>query len=288
MKHAMLIMCAVVLSINIAPGQMYVRGGVGYGLSLGSMVIGTNTTYSYIYPYSGTSHSSSTSELVSGSFGRGMQISGAVGVTISNNLLAELGMQYNLGQSFDLTRSSSSTSYSSPTSALGSTSSGTTTYKGTMLAVVPSLLVYTDLSDFSPFVRMGLSLSFPKLTVDHSSTTVNTSGMNSSSAGKDELSGNMALGVTGGCGIMLKSSADLNFIAELTFANISWGPGQDAWTSTSTSGTTVTNSEGTVQYSDNMSTDSSSPPSPSGTTALRPRYPFGFLGLNVGIIYNIR
>jgi hypothetical protein len=157
-----------------------------------------------------------------------------------------------------------------------------------MLAFVPAVIVYTDLGKFSPFIRMGFTLAFPKITIDSSRNTTSTTNdsvtSSSTYTGKGELSGNMAMGLTGSAGAMIPLTDKMNIVAELTFANISWSPDQNSWSNTQTSGTSTISNSGTFHYSENLSYKSGTT---SSTDKLSPRYPFGFYGLNISLMYTL-
>ncbi|MEX2115426.1 MAG: hypothetical protein WEB37_00950 [Bacteroidota bacterium] len=88
-------LCTIILALffawSAAYGQLYIKGGLGYALSLGGMQIDrdrteTATLDQFKYHY--------------GAFGGGFEIGGAAGYAVSSSVALELGFWYETGQTY--------------------------------------------------------------------------------------------------------------------------------------------------------------------------------------------
>ncbi|MBI5021354.1 MAG: outer membrane beta-barrel protein [Ignavibacteriales bacterium] len=212
MKYFAIIGVMILLIPVFVSAQVYVRGGIGYGLSLGSGQLGTSTnSITAVHQYEG----------VYGSFGKGFNFVAALGATINQNFKGELGISYTTGGSIE-------------EKDVNSSGSLTTTYSGSMFSFMPGIIVSSSISGVEPYARINAIIAFPSLKVEES-------GYDND---KSEFTGNIAVGFGGGIGIQLPLQNRFSVYGELAFSNISWGPSEEKYTNMP-SGNTVT-----IQFKD--------------------------------------
>jgi hypothetical protein len=248
MKIQLLLVVLTILLVAVAPAQMYVRAGGGYGLSLGTMMVGTDRSQDPGHPDNTTYNF--------GSFGKGASFNGSIGTEVGPNALFDIGVTYQAG-----------TAYDAANSFFGMTSSS----KGHMLAIVPALTIFTDLMGVQPFVRLGMVAGFPSLKMD--STLLYGSYASSTS----EFSGPPAWGLTGALGVMYPVTPNLRVLGELGFTSISWTPDKVNYSVTSNGVTTSQEFNLTDKYT---SLDQNT----RGSQGM----PFGAYGVNIGLVYSFK
>lgn len=230
----------IVLSSGYSFSQVYFKVGGGYNLDFNSMNIGTNTT--------GSASEDFSYEAVNGSFGKGPNIAGAIGYNFSSYLAGELGVIYKLSTEFE------------EKDQFG-TQTETTTYSGSFLGFAPTLVINAPLENVKPFMKIGLLIALPASEIEYTDDAGNT--------GKGTFGGGVDFGLTGGAGILVPLSTQINFFAELDFVSFTWKPDEIE----------VTDSEGmteTIKLEDEWSSDDEDT---TGPVFL----PFSNIGLNVGI-----
>lgn len=241
-KYLPLVVCFLIAPA-IASAQPYLRGGFGYGLSLGSSRIATSTN----------SVSSVTSyEELYGSYGEGFTLGAAFGLPLYSHIKGELGISYTIGTSFkenDMTPQGLITRVST----------------GSLFSVTPSVLVTTQIGEVEPFARVGCIIGIPTLKIEES-------GYDND---KEEYSGNIALGFTGGLGVIIPLRGKLSFCGELSFTNIAWGPNEYTYTNWPSGET------GTVQLKESFNENEQN-------TEGAPSIPFGTIGVTVGLVLTLR
>jgi hypothetical protein len=204
------------------------------------MNIGTNTTGSTSEDYS--------YEAVNGSFGKGPNIAGAIGYNFSSYLAGELGVIYKLSTEFELNDEFGTFTQSNK-------------IMGSFLGFSPTLVVNVPLENIKPFMKLGLLIALPATEVEYIDSNGDTE--------KGTFGGGVDFGLTGGAGILVPLSTQINFFAELDFVSLTWKPDEIE----------VTDSEGmteTIKFEDEWSSDDENVQGPVFL-------PFSNIGLNVGI-----
>lgn len=234
----------IIFSSVLSFSQVYVKIGGGYNLDFNSMNIGTNTT--------GSTSEDFSYEAVNGSFGKGPNIAGALGYNFSSYLAGELGVVYKLSTEFE------------EKDEFG-TFSQTNTIKGSFLGFSPTLVVNVSLENVKPFMKLGLLIALPA--AEYEAVNSNDDTENGT------FGGGVDFGLTGGAGILVPISTQINFIAELDFVGLTWKPDEIE----------VTNSDGdteTIKFEDEWTSNDENT---TGPVFL----PFSNIGLNVGIQINL-
>lgn len=191
--------CTVIIALSFtgstAYGQLYIKGGLGYALSLGGMQIDrdrteTATLDQFKYHY--------------GAFGGGFEIGGAAGYAVTSSVAFELGLWYEIGQT-----------YKAKDVRLNANQNRTTEYSGTLFGFSPALIVSGEMGNMRPYARFGILIGLPGTksveTRPNSVTTLT-------------FSGGMLLGFQGGTGVLLPLQGNLAIFVELALQGGSWGP----------------------------------------------------------------
>jgi hypothetical protein len=254
MNKLMLMLAIAVMFMNSVSAQVYVKAGAGYGWSLGSVFIGENMTQ--LSPNIGSYYH----EGIYGTYGKGVNVKGAIGTTVASHVMAELDVAYDAGATYHLNTNTASYTYNSTT-------------KSRMFTIGPSLIVNTDLPWFSPYAQIGLIAAFASL---KSEFIEDNGDLGPKYYGTTERSGDVALGLSGSIGLTTPVSRIFKVFGEITFVSVNWIPNQYILTRTYSG---VTESR-TFIFKDNFnSTDNN--------TSFQNPIPFGYFGLNIGIMFTL-
>jgi len=224
---------------SVSFAQYYVKLEGGYNLSLNSMNIGYNVTgsagnYSY--------------EAVYGSFGQGVNFTGAFGYDFCSNLGLELGFIYKLSTEFEMKNQDQNGTL-------------TDSWNGSFFGFAPTFVVNVPLEKIKPFAKIGLLIALPASELK----TTNNNGDTQTGT----FSGGVDFGLTGGAGVLVPINTRINFIAELVFVSFTWKPDE----------VEVTYFDGetqTIKLEDDFKSDDENT---QGSIFI----PFSNVGLNVGV-----
>jgi hypothetical protein len=221
--------------------QYYVKLEGGYNLGLNPRELGANETYS-----SGTD----TYEIVSGSFGEGVNFTGAFGYDFCSNLGLELELIYKLSTEYEISLEDGNAPYNH-----------NRTWKGSFFAFAPTFVVNAPMNKIKVFAKLGLLIPLPALEIDIE--------YNDGTSETGVFSGGLDFGLTGGAGVLVPLSSTINFLVEIDFISYSWKPGEIELTYYD--GTTET-----IQLQDEYTSDDENT---QGAIFI----PFSNVGLNVGV-----
>ena len=231
---------------NISFSQGYVKLGGGYNLDFNSVYFGSSST---------TSGTVTNYEAVNGSFGKGVNIAGAFGYNFSSGLGLELGLIYKLPQEFE------------EKDQFSAGDSRTSTTTGSYFGFAPTFVVSAPSKNVTPFAKLGLLIALPS--VEGESIYNPGSSGGTASTEKVVFSSGVDFGLTGGAGILVPLSSNVDFIAELDFVSFTWKPAEVEYTDAQ--GLTTTYKLEDERSSTDINTR-------------RPEFlPFSSVGLNVGI-----
>lgn len=189
------IVLVVLLTSGVSFSQFYGKLGGGYSLGFNPEYLGANTSYS-------TTEVTSY-EAVNGSFGEGINFTGALGYEFASNLGLELDVIYKLSTEFEFKDQFGSETV-------------TTTWNGSFLAFAPTFLVNAPLKNVKPYAKIGLLIAIPTSEIE----AVNNEG----NTAKGKYSGGVDFGLTGGAGALVPISSQIDFFAEVNFVSFNWRP----------------------------------------------------------------
>ena len=225
---------------GLSYSQVYVKLGGGYNLDFNSINLGTSA--------SGSGSENVSYEAVNGSFGKGPNISGAIGYNFSSYLAGEFGVVYKLPVEFEQKDQIS-------------TFSQTSTITGSFLGFVPTVVINAPLDNVKPFMKIGLLIALPATEYESANSEGDTE--------KGTFGGGVDFGLTGGAGILVPLSTKINFIAEFDFVSFTWKPTEIE----------ETDSDGTTQTIKLEDEWTSNDENTQGAVFI----PFSNVGLNIGI-----
>jgi hypothetical protein len=225
--------------------QYYVKLEGGYNLSLNSINIG--------YNISGSAGNNNV-EAVNGSFGRGVNFTGAFGYDFVANYFIpnfglELGIIYKLSTEFEASEQN------------GNETVFSITQNGSFVGFAPTFVINAPLGKVKPFAKIGVLIALPASDFE----IVNFGG----NIRKGRYSGGIDFGLSGGAGVLVPITTHINFIAELVFISFTWKP--DEVKITKFDGTTET-----IKLEDDFTSDDENTQGPVFI-------PFSNVGLNVGV-----
>jgi len=263
------------MSSNLLAQGAYVNFNAGYGASMSSQTMGANYTSN-----SSSSSISSTTEIVSGTLGKGLNLGAALGYMFNENVGAELGLSYLLG--------SPTTTTSTTTTSTGK-STNESTESAKMFRINPSLVVAASGKKMSPYAKFGVVIGSGSITDENSSKDTED---NSSSTETWVYDGGMALGLSSALGATFELSDKMSFFGELNMINLSYSPTRGELTEWSINGVSILSDlpAGAKEIEFVESTSSSSnDPAPDATKPskqLKTSHAFGSFGLNIGLRIN--
>jgi outer membrane protein W len=252
---------------------LYISLNGGYGFSASSENIGVN--------YTQTSTTSSQSENVYGSFGKGMNFGGAIGYNFNSHIGAEIGLGYRIGSEIK--------NSSIPLSG----TINETVRSAKMFEIKPTLVISAGMKKINPYAKFGLLLANAKIT--ENKTRTNTTNTNYEKT-SEEFKGGMQLGFQGGIGSDFMITEKIAIFAELNLTSLTYKPTESEFIMAESSvGGVITNDLTNADIIDiktiyEDSSTSTFPPaavdvnSPSKSSKFTT--PFGSFGFNIGVKYN--
>ncbi len=264
-----MVLTASLLSGRTFSQGLYAKINAGYGLNMSSQ----NVDYFHFINYT-IDTVSSTQEQVKTSLGKGFVVEGAVGYMFNKNVGAEISCSYLLGAKTKTNQTLYGTVRNNSLSA-------------NMLRINPSLVIAGSFEKINPYAKLGLIIGFGKIIYEDDYTSAGGSVVSEIM----ELSGGIALGLNAGAGVSYNISDKLSLFGEVNMVNLSYSPTKGILTESIVDGTDrlpdMTTHEKEIDYVDNYTTETNAPPSDSeARKELKETYPFGSVGLNVGIKIN--
>jgi len=244
--------------------NLYVSISVGGGTTMGSQNVPgfvniTNTSFT------------TTQDQIHLSLGQGYNYGGAVGYMFNKNIGAELGLSFLIGNK------TNSTSTAVAGSASGS-------YSATMTRVIPTIVITTGKEKISSYAKFGIVLG-----------TGNVLYSGKETQGTDvavfdiKMNGGNALGISTSIGAQYKLNNQTVLFAEITTVNLTYAPTKGVYTSATFNGANVlpgmTTKNKEIDFVESVKTTSATTPDSQPSSSLILKYPFGSVGLNLGVKY---
>ncbi len=257
---------AIVLTLLLsatANAQTYFNLGFGYGIG----VAPGSYTFESTANSNGNSYTETTKSAIS--YGKGVQIVGAVGSMINQHVGVELGVSYLIGAKFKEAHTFNSSTSISQNSAK-------------LIRLAPTVKLTTG-NDVKPYMKMGVSIGInPKIEQNVESTN---STSNDKSSQTILTRGGIAIGFTGAVGVTAILNKYLSFFSELNIITQSWSPKKSTYTKYIENGIDQLGSfSGNIETDYVSSVSSSDPTTPSSPSkALKIFEPLSSVGLNVGL-----
>ena len=273
------VICTLFAYKGWAQKGAFVTVNAGYGFRLGSQT-------SFDANYS-SNNSSSKSEQVYMSLGKGFNFGGSIGYMFNQNLGVELGVTYLIGAetTFSEKENYSSGSYTSMYNY-------TTSISAKMLQFKPTLIFCTGLGKIKPYAKFGAVLGkgaiYGESAYKSSYYDPYYGGDTYKSTHKMKLNGGLAFGVNAAMGVTFPIGSRVQMFSEITMINMSYAPTKGELTEATQDGTNVL-PDIPVRYKKTEFVDSytysysSSPSESEPDKELKQKLPFGSIGANIGI-----
>ncbi len=258
LKSTLLIKAICLLTTPLFAQGSYVTVNLGYGFRAGA-----GSTYNYT-----SSGSNTTREHVALSFGQGLAFGAAFGHMFTNNVGAELGLSYLLGG-----KTESTDTYAS--------GSDVTTLSAKMLRINPSVVISAGAESINPYAKFGLIIGKGSIKTEY-----NEIDRGDVFFTKIKYNGGIAFGFSSAIGLMFSLSEKLALITEVNMINLSYAPTKGEVTEATYNGTdqlsSMTTNDKEIKFVDSHSSSFSSSSS-QPDESVKSKYPFGSVGINVGI-----
>lgn len=215
----------------------------------------------------------STQEQIQLSLGQGSNYGGAVGYMFNKNIGAELGYSFLIG---------------GETSNQGITPEGTSigNYSANMMRIIPSIVIASGMEKLNPYAKFGIIIGTGEVIYSGKETQ-----------GTDvaifdiKMNGGNAFGISTSIGAQYKLTKQAILFAEITSVNLSYAPTKGVYTSATFNGANMlpvmTTKEKEITFVESYTTtnNANNTPDSQPTKLLILKYPFGSLGINVGLKY---
>jgi hypothetical protein len=287
LKKTVLTLFTLTATLGFSQG-LYIDAGVGYSLPFNaSTEIISSSDFTSMYNFDlGESSYSDVNKNVPLSLGKGFNAGASVGYMFNKFVGAELQLNYLIGAS-----TSAESSYTDTDIDNGMTTSYTEKYttslSSNMFRATPTLVVKTGFDKINPYAKLGVVLGFGSTTIEQEST-----GTGFDQTMKMEYTGGVAIGLNASVGVLFETEGMVSYFVEVNSVNMNHSyttgeiteykvNGMDELGSLSTSDKEVVFSDETT-YSSDEEPNENEP-----SQALKTSLPFGSIGLNAGVRFNL-
>jgi hypothetical protein len=278
MKKLLFVMSMILLSLSGFAQGIYLRAGGGYGLPAATSRLGEK----YLHAYNSTVNSSTntySNEIITGSYGSGVDFSVSAGYEINRNFLFDFNVQYLIGKKYETGNiyTEKDVTYSGSDQEIFTTSS-----KG--LYFNPALVFSVGFGKAAPYGRLGLLAASPKIIRDEY-YYYDLDGTDIRDI-RWQYDKGLALGYQIGVGFNWKLTEKLDFYTEAGFVSMTYYAKEGEMTQNINDGTDVLNQLPIAQkqivfkkkYDPNLPYDSAKP-----AVAGREASPLSSISAQVGI-----
>lgn len=271
MKKLLLSLLLVAGCFGVASAQgLFIRVGGGYNMGIDQALIGQNETTT-----ASTSSATVKRENVYGSYGQGINLGLRVGYMFTENIGADLGLNYILGAKHTITDKS--------TTSISTSEDTHETWANTFL-INPCVVLSTSQEKMiSAYTRFGIAIGMPSVTTTMKSTATSPVG-NSTREGEMEASMAVGLGFTGAVGVDIHFGDMFGVYGELNLLSMSSKINSLEITKSTRDGKDVLNDipadQRKINYVDEIETKTDETPKDQLRTGSNP---FSALGINVGL-----
>ncbi len=268
--------------VSLAQG-FYVEPSFGYNFSMGcNTSLLTNSTSEYTFNNDNNQSTYYyTDEAVRLNLGRGAALGVNLGYMFSENIGAELQLNYLLGSPVNGESINTNTVITGGMITSKSTSTSKTQYTSNAFQVAPSIVLQTQVKNITPYAKFGPMLSFGNVLIEQDR---NNAGSIESSEIK--LNGGVGLGISSRLGVLFQTKGAMSYFAECSIVGMTYAPTKGELTKSITNGVdnlpNLNTSEKVVEFVDEVSGGSIQDPN-KPSQILPISYPFSSIGLRVGI-----
>lgn len=267
---------------------------VGYGLPWLSQQIGINSSSTYsttLDPGTGLEipRVTNTSKSIKGSYGAGLNLTGAFGYTLSENIGVELGISYSTGKEF--TTVSDYTDIRQE--VLKSFTHESETSKSRAILFTPMLKFLTHKRNFTPYFLIGPVLG--KINFHRAmARSIDADGITTAEFRNTKFKGGISIGLRGAVGVSVVLNRKLSFFSEITFTGLNYYPKESEITRYTINGedklSTLTPNIRKTVYVDKVDNDSNNATDDLYTPSKGVRFPVAMssLSANAGVLITLQ
>ena len=270
---------------NLMAQGAYVNINAGYGFSMGSQVMMYNYKANITTDNStGDETFTQSLENVTGSLGKGFNFGGAFGYMFNKNLGAEIGVSYLLSGKTEGKINSTHKTIETDGTSTTTTTNSITTLSSRMLRFMPSIVISSGFEGIDPYAKFGFVIGTGSVLLDSELDENNT---RSTTIWK--YNGGVAMGLTGAIGANFTVNDKIMFFGEINMVNMSYAPTKGELTESTSNGTDLlpgmSARQKEIEFVDSQSysSDAVTPPESEPSKQIKPKYPFGSVGINIGL-----
>lgn len=242
--------------------KSYFSFGAGYGFKAGAQTMPN-------FYNANIGNNSATYEQIHLSLGRGLNAGAAYGLFFNDNLGLDLGVNFLLG---------------AKTTATDNFVDGKTehSFSATMFRFNPSVVFRANKKKFNPYAKFGVIVGKGNI-----SQELNDNDNGDIMLIKIKYTGGMAFGLSSAFGADYKLNDKVSLFGEINAVNMSYAPTKGKVTEASFNGVdalpNMTTSEKEFEFVNSYTETSASPPDSQPAKSLKEKFPFGSIGLNIGV-----
>ncbi len=272
-KAVLFVFAVTLLTSNIFAQGAYVNINAGYGFSMSPQVLLYNSKSNS----TGGEILTTNAEVVTASLGKGFNFGGTFGYMFNKNIGAELGISYLLGSTTKAISEYTNKIIEPDGTTIINTGKGTYTLSSTMFRFMPSVIISSGFEGIDPYAKFGFIIGIGSVISDYKQEESSLTW---------KYNGGVALGLTAAIGTNFPVNDKLAFFGEINMVNMSYAPTKGITTEAIINGNDISEQE--IEFVDNITYYHDNPPPDSEQNQqLKTRYPFGSVGISIGLRMNI-
>ncbi len=291
MKKLLLTLVGVAF-LSFVQAQSF-KFSVGYGLPWLSQEIGTNSSSTYsttLDPSSGLEipRVTNSSKSIKGSYGAGLNVAGAFGYTLSENIGLELGISYSAGKEYTISSNYTDTRLD----VFKSSTYESETSKGRAVLFTPMLKFITHKRNFTPyfligpvFGKMNFNRAMVRSTQENDALTTEIRNT--------KYKGGISVGLRGAVGVSVVLNGKFSVFSEIMFTGMNYYPKQSEIVRYTVNGedrlSALTQNSRKTMYVKSVDNDSGNSSDYQNTPGKAVRSPLSMssVGANIGLLVNL-
>ena len=252
-----------------------INGGYGWAASSGNIKGIENATYT---SSSSTDLTPVNEEQINLSFGQGTSFGLSAGYMYNANIGAEIGISLLKGDNIN---SKSTVAGNAFIINLNNDISAE------MMRISPSIIINAGMAQLNPYLKIGVIFGSGDIT-KKTSVLEGTHSYETSY----RFNGGWAIGTTANFGVLYTLEKDISCFVELAMVNMSYAPTNGELTAKVENGVSIlpsmTVNDRKIEYKDSYTSLGQNSSTSTPSVGLSQKFPFGSVGLNLGIKYNLQ
>ncbi|NNJ55103.1 MAG: outer membrane beta-barrel protein [Bacteroidia bacterium] len=258
--------------------------GYAFGINKTSMLENYSESYNY-----DTEKGNGTSDFLSYSLGEGLNLGGALGYMVNENLGFEVGVNYTKSKSFEGSYKAEETSPDYDYNYLYEDKSYV---QSTMTRITPAVIYQVNNNKASPYAKFGLAIGMGSITFTETESEEENDGTDnykSSGSYVAKASGGISIGFNSTLGVALPVSKNISVFGEVSITNLSFAPNEREVTEAKWDGedylSDLSVNDKNTEYVDEYTTGTYNEDVP--RTELKQPYAFSNAAVNIGVKFSL-